>query len=122
MSELIRAYNCTQCQTTHTEDEIIFAPHLLRQSKHGLFKVERTPLSRAAHFANLNASINHIQIGREWEINEEIFNEFLNVLPPAQFAIPGASVSFAMCEHRYGRITTAYHKTDGRYFCRWIER
>jgi hypothetical protein len=32
----IRYYGCVECQRDHFEDEGLYKPHLLRQSKHGI--------------------------------------------------------------------------------------
>jgi len=35
----IRYYGCVECQKDHFEDEGLYKPHLLRQSKHGIRQV-----------------------------------------------------------------------------------
>jgi hypothetical protein len=32
----IRYYGCVECQRNHFEDEGLYRPHLMRQSKHGI--------------------------------------------------------------------------------------
>lgn len=35
----IRYYGCVECQRDHFEDEALYKPHLMRQSKHGIKQV-----------------------------------------------------------------------------------
>lgn len=71
---------------------------------------------REHHFANLNyySSMKlpaQIMAGKYWEINESIYNEFLEVLPPRN--VP---YGFAMIEFLTEDITCFYLRINGRYW------
>lgn len=60
-------------------------------------------------------------LGKRWEIDEDIFMEFLEVLPPLGFN----GRSFYLSEFEFGDITTKYTREGGKYYCecaRWPER
>lgn len=77
---------------------------------------------RNQHFANLNhyrteglpASAMH---GKFWMIDEDIFEEFLNMLPPIY--VPGG---FQMIEKLTGDIATAYIQIGAHYWCGDVTR
>jgi hypothetical protein len=85
------------------------------------------PCSREEHFANLNGYDNDGRyspgecayvVGHRWEVTEEIFNEFLNVLPPIRWI----GDSFCMSEMLSGSITSMYFKDSlGRYWHEWVD-
>lgn len=73
--------------------------------------------NRDQHYANLNqwktaGFAAYLMRGRWWEINEEIFDEFLNMLPP-RYCTQG----FRMSEHLTGDIAATYVQIGTRYFC-----
>lgn len=53
------------------------------------------------------------QIGRRWEIDEAIYNEFLEMLPPMGWR----GDSFYMSEFTFGDITSKFSREGDRYFC-----
>lgn len=60
-------------------------------------------------------------IGDRWEIDEEIYRQFLEVLPPLNWR----GDTFYLSEFTFGDITTKYTREGGRYYCefaRWPER
>ncbi len=61
--------------------------------------------ARAAFFATT--------VGRKWEIDAELYEEFLNILPP----IGWRGDSFHMGEFLFDDITHKYSREDDRYFC-----
>ncbi len=52
-------------------------------------------------------------IGDRWEIDAEIYNEFLGMLPPLGWK----NGSFFMLEYSFDDITTKYTKEGDRYYC-----
>lgn len=52
-------------------------------------------------------------IGNRWEIDEAIYMEFLEMLPPMGWH----GDTFYMCEFCFDDITTKFSKEGGRYFC-----
>src|SRR5438067_1207551 len=52
-------------------------------------------------------------IGRRWEIDEEIYQEFLDMLPPLEWR----GGSFYMSEFTFGDITNKFTKVGDRYYC-----
>jgi hypothetical protein len=52
-------------------------------------------------------------LGERWEIDEETYQEFLEVLPP--LAHQGGS--FYLSEFTFGNITTKYTREGDRYYC-----
>ena len=60
-------------------------------------------------------------IGDRWEIDEETYREFLEVLPPLAYR----GNSFYLSEFSFGDITTKYTREGNSYYCefaRWPER
>lgn len=55
--------------------------------------------------------------GTRWAIDERIYNEFLNMLPPLNHR----SNSFLLREFVFGTITTKYSKVGDRYFCEFVD-
>ena len=52
-------------------------------------------------------------IGDRWEIDEEIYDDFLNMMPPLGWR----SGCFYMCEFSFDDITAKFTKEGNRYFC-----
>jgi hypothetical protein len=52
-------------------------------------------------------------IGNRWEIDEQTYREFLNVLPPLGWR----NGTFYLSEFTFGDITTKYTKDGDKYFC-----
>ena len=52
-------------------------------------------------------------LGNKWEINEEIYHEFLGMLPPMGWR----NGAFYMCEFSFDDITTKFTKAGDRYSC-----
>lgn len=85
-------------------------------------------LSRHEHFERLNAYTKDpaylasqtgprdydfgAMVGQKWEIEEETYWEFLEVLPPLGFT----GSAFYMSEFLTENITSYYSKVGGRYF------
>lgn len=67
--------------------------------------------TRRNHFAMLHQS--HKRIGQPWEIDENIYWEFLGMLPPLDYK----NGSFYMSEFYSGNLTTRYSRQGNRYFC-----
>lgn len=60
-------------------------------------------------------------IGDRWEIDEETYRQFLEVLPPLSWR----GDTFYLSEFTFGDITTKYTREGDRYYCefaRWPER
>lgn len=53
------------------------------------------------------------QIGRRWEIDEAIYDEFLEMLPPMGWR----GNTFYMREFTFGDITSKFSREGDRYFC-----
>ena len=45
----MKAYGCCWCQTEHLECDPLYGPHLMSQSKHGLYEVDVYVAIIAAH-------------------------------------------------------------------------
>lgn len=78
--------------------------------------------NRSQHFANLNhyrdAEIPaETMLGMWWEIDEAIYDEFLNMLPPAY-----CTGGFRMIEKLTGDIAATYLKIGDRYWCVYTDR
>lgn len=78
--------------------------------------------NRSQHFANLNLYRDigipaHKMLGMFWEIDEQIYDEFLNILPPAYCA-----GGFRMIEKLTDDIAATYLKVSGRYWCGYTDR
>ena len=56
-------------------------------------------------------------IGVRWQIDERIYDEFLNILSPLQWR----GDSFLMSEFTFGSITAKYTKEGDRYFCEFVD-
>src|SRR5271163_4930279 len=52
-------------------------------------------------------------IGKRWEIDCEIYEEFLGMLPPMGWR----NGSFFMCEFSFGDVTAKYTREGDKYFC-----
>ena len=79
------------------------------------------PVSRDEHFARINTYPSRPVVGERWEIGEEEYFYFLEVLPPMRWRkIPGGS-SFCMSEFQVGNITSQYSEEYGRYFHEFVE-
>jgi hypothetical protein len=52
-------------------------------------------------------------IGNRWEIDEQLYHEFLEVLPPLGWR----NGSFYLSEFTFGDITTKYTKDGDQYYC-----
>jgi Protein of unknown function (DUF1419) len=52
-------------------------------------------------------------LGNRWEIDEEIYHEFLEMLPPLGWK----KGSFYMMEFSFGDITTKFTKEGNKYYC-----
>lgn len=77
------------------------------------------PATRQQHFKNLNTPA---EIGTQWQIHEEEYDDALDSLPPLRYRVPGTRGGFALREFWKDSITHAFFKTaDGRFFCRWID-
>jgi len=53
-------------------------------------------------------------LGNRWEIDEEIYWEFLEILPPLAYNKRGG---FYMSEFCFDNITTLFTKANGKYYC-----
>ncbi len=58
-------------------------------------------------------------IGKRWEINEELWWEFLEVLPPVRWRKDGNGESFFISEALSGNIHSKYIREGDRYFHEW---
>ncbi len=56
-------------------------------------------------------------LGKRWAIDERLYNEFLNILPPMNWR----SGSFMMSEYTFSTITTKYSKVGDRYYCEFVD-
>jgi len=60
-------------------------------------------------------------LGDRWEIDDEIYHEFLEMLPPLGWR----NGSFFMSEFSFGDITAKFTREGDKYFCefaRWTEK
>ena len=69
------------------------------------------------HYQNLNDYQRngypaHLMAGKFWQIDEQIYDEFLGMLPPVY--CPGG---FRMCENLTGDIAATYLKLGSHYWC-----
>lgn len=76
---------------------------------------------RARHFNNLNlykvAGVDAAHMrGAFWEVDEALYNEFLNLLPPIYK--PGG---FAMAEALTGSIRAHFFQCEGGFWCGYAE-
>ena len=53
------------------------------------------------------------QVGRKWEIDAALYDEFLNLLPPRAYQ----GDSFVMREFLFDDITHRFSRADDRHFC-----
>jgi len=77
---------------------------------------------RTQHYANLNDySRNgypaHQMLGKFWQIDEDIYDEFLGMLPPVYCA-----AGFRICEHLTGSIASTFQKIGNDYWCSMTDR
>jgi len=56
-------------------------------------------------------------LGVRWSIDERIYNEFLNMLPPMNWR----GSSFMMREFVFGTITTKYSHVGDRAYCEFVD-
>lgn len=84
-------------------------------------------LTRAEHFERLNAYSKDpayaartfdfdALVGQRWEIDEETYWYFLEVLPPLAWAGGSFYMSEALTDTAKGTITSRYEKRGARYF------
>ncbi len=52
-------------------------------------------------------------IGDRWEINEELYYEFLEMLPPMGWR----NGAFFMCEFTFDNITNRFSQEEGKFYC-----
>jgi hypothetical protein len=52
-------------------------------------------------------------IGERWEINEELYNDFLDMLPPMGWR----NGAFYMCEYSFDNITAKFSKEGDKFYC-----
>jgi hypothetical protein len=52
-------------------------------------------------------------LGQRWEITAELYDEFLNMLPPMGWR----GGVFFMCEYTFDDITSRFSREGERYFC-----
>lgn len=60
--------------------------------------------------------------GQFFETTEEMFNYFLNVLPPADWTLAAGYEAFSMSEYSTETLTDAFLRQNGRFFCICISR
>lgn len=73
------------------------------------------------HYRNLNARDGDDwsgQLGNVWEIDEDTFCYFLDLLPPMRYR----GDSFLLSEPLTGDVHPAYFKHGRRYFCGYVRR
>ena len=68
--------------------------------------------NRDNHFARLN-DYSQSNVGQRWEIDEAIYTEFLEMMPPLHWR----GGSFFMCEECFGGLHAKFTEEGGRYFC-----
>lgn len=69
------------------------------------------------HYKNLN-NFSEIGLEQPWEITEDIYNNFLDILPPLKMDFRG----FTMSEFYKDNITTEYYQnSNNEYFCKFVE-
>jgi hypothetical protein len=56
-------------------------------------------------------------LGVRWQIDERIYNEFLEILPPMNWR----GGSFMISEFCFGTITTKYTQEGERYYCEFVD-
>ncbi|WP_287228348.1 DUF1419 domain-containing protein [Mesorhizobium sp.] len=72
---------------------------------------------RRQHYLNLNQYKMELQnadwmLGKFWQIDREIYDEFLNLLPPIYCA-----GGFRLCERLTGDIAATYLRVGSDYWC-----
>lgn len=77
---------------------------------------------RTLHFKNLNRYQTdgyeaHLMVGKFWEVDEKLYWEFLELLPP-EYCAGG----FRMIEKLTGSIAATYFKIGDRYWCAYTDR
>jgi hypothetical protein len=73
--------------------------------------------NRSQHFANLNQYQTPVQaLGNWWQIDEAIYDEFLEMLPPA-YCVGG----FRMIERLTDNIAATFLKVGDRFFCGYTD-
>jgi hypothetical protein len=76
--------------------------------------------NRSQHFANLNhyrtqGQLADSMLGKFWQIDEDINNEFLEMLPPRYFA-----GGFRMIEKLTGDIAATFIPIGAHYWCGYV--
>ena len=56
-------------------------------------------------------------LGKFWQIDEDISDEFLEMLPPIY-----AAGGFSMCERLAGDTTATFQRIGGQYWCSYANR
>lgn len=85
------------------------------------------PVTREEHFEKLNEMFKTEEwkdrkydfnslVGKRWEITEELFWYFLEVLPPVNWKSDSKGESFYMSEALTGNIRSKYIREGSRYF------
>jgi hypothetical protein len=90
------------------EDRHVRAEHFRRMNAYRdnpTYKSLETDNEREAFFAG--------EVGRKWETNEAVYDEFLNLLPPMGWR----GGSFYMSEFLFGDITHRFSHEGDRNFC-----
>lgn len=113
----LRSMRCDQCG--HTSDLAIV-------------KMQNdVPVTREEHFERLNAWKETEEwknsrfdfetlVGQRWEITRELYDYFLEILPPVRWRSVGTGEeSFFMSEALSGDIRSKYSRENGRYFHEW---
>lgn len=54
-------------------------------------------------------------LNNRWEINEELYWEFLEMLPPVGYT----NGCFFMCERLFDNISAYFSKEGGKYYCEY---
>jgi hypothetical protein len=75
------------------------------------------PVTNDEHYERLNKYPNKPPVGERWEVTEEIYWHFLEILPPLKHT----GKEFYMSEFKFGNITSHYFIEDGRYYHEWSE-
>src|SRR4051794_15950447 len=75
---------------------------------------------RKFHFQQLNRA--QPPIGERWEINEDVYCEFLDMFcPPLRWTQTPTGASFYNPEFDSDDVTTKYTKEGDRFFCEFAE-
>lgn len=74
------------------------------------------PLTLAQHFQKIN-TYPLPPVGVEWEVTEEVFWHFLEVLPPLAMH----KGKFLLSEMQYSTVTMRYRQDDDRFFAAYVD-